>query len=173
MERVGLLSERYELIDGEILSNVGQNPPHAVSVIRAILWLAGVFGGDYVLTQTTLEVSEVDRAANRPEPDVIVVRRPSDEYAVAPAGAEARLVIEVADTTLRTDLTTKAALYARAGVPEYWVLDVTSRRLIIHRQPANGTYTEVFPRTETESVAPEAAPERPVTVSDLLPRQQA
>ena len=53
-------------------------------------------------------------------------------------------MVEVADSTLAFDLNTKAALYARAGIPEYWVLDVKGQRLMVHRDPSGGRYQSVI-----------------------------
>jgi Uma2 family endonuclease len=170
LERLGMLPNRYELIDGEIIDKMGQNRPHAIAVTLIIKWLIALFGGDFVQCQLPIGVSDEDRPNYQPEPDASVLRQPTAAYPVeAPNPSEIRLVVEVSDTTLRDDLTTKASLYARAGIPEYWVLDVPSRRLFVHRNPANGVYGLVERFNESESVATEAAPENSVTVVNLLP----
>ena len=173
LERLGMLPRRYELIDGEVIEKVGQNLPHGICVMKAILWLAGIFGGDFVQTQITVEIAADDQATNRPEPDVFVLAKPAQEYTRTPPASALRLIIEVSDTTLRDDLQIKAPLYARAGVPEYWVLDVSSRRLFVHRSPANGTYTTVEWYSDAESVSPEASPENSVPIANLLPPASA
>ena len=170
LERVGLLKERYELLDGEIILKVGQNQPHAMSVIRLVVWLASVFGVARVQTQTTIEISENDRVTNRPQPDAFVLARPDYEINATPnGGGDIVLVAEVSDATLRDDLQAKAGLYARAGIAEYWVLDVSARRLFVHRAPAEGRYAEVTAYEENETLATLAAPDSPVRVADLLP----
>jgi Uma2 family endonuclease len=170
LERVGLLEERYELLDGEIILKVGQNQPHAMAVTRLFAWLLGVFGVARVQTQTTIEIAGDDRPMNRPEPDAFVLARPDYEINATPdGGSDIVLVAEVADATLRDDLQTKAGLYARAGVPEYWVVDVSARRLFVHRAPAEGRYAEVVAYAEAETVATLAAPDNPVRIADLLP----
>jgi Uma2 family endonuclease len=80
-----------------------------------------------------------------------------------------RLVVEVADSTLGFDLRTKAALYARAGIAEYWVLDIAGRRMIVHRNPQAGTYVSVAAYNEDESVAPLAAPDSCFRIRDTFP----
>jgi len=70
---------------------------------------------------------------------------------------------------LRTDLVVKAGLYARAGIAEYWVLDLNARQLHIHRAPANGEYTAVTVHDEAETVAFASRPETPIALADLLP----
>jgi Uma2 family endonuclease len=79
------------------------------------------------------------------------------------------LVVEVADTTLNFDLTTKAALYARAGIADYWVLDVSARRLIVHRHAESGEYMAILVYTEQENVAPLAAPHAMFKAGDAFP----
>ena len=79
------------------------------------------------------------------------------------------LVVEIADTSLQFDLTVKAALYARAGIVEYWILDVISHRLLVHRNPQRGQYESVISYNEDESVAPLAAPNSPFPIRDAFP----
>ncbi len=103
----------------------------------------------------------------------VISGRPED-YADHPQTA--LLVVEVADTTLFDDTTTKAELYATAGFPDYWVLDITNRQLHVFRDPdplpttleavAHATHLTLRP---DESVAPLSAPHHTVSVSDLLP----
>jgi Uma2 family endonuclease len=81
---------------------------------------------------------------------------------------DVHLVIEVADATLSFDRNTKARLYADAGIPDYRVIDLTNRQVIVHRNPQNGEYTTVTPHLETESIAPLAEPNNPVLISTLL-----
>jgi len=69
---------------------------------------------------------------------------------------------------LAFDLTTKARLYARSGIVEYWVLDVAGRRLIVHRDPVDGQYQSVIAFSEEERVATLAAPEQDIRVGELL-----
>ncbi len=85
------------------------------------------------------------------------------------AGNEFRLVVEVSDTTLWRDRGQKARLYAAAGVAEYWIVNLSSRTLIVHRSPAQGEYRSVQTYDDTQSVAPEAAPEHPVKIAEILP----
>lgn len=86
-----------------------------------------------------------------------------------PQPADLLLVVEIANTTLGFDLTTKARLYARAGIADYWVLDVPGRRLIVHRYPSGGEYRSVSSYDEEESVAPLAAPTAELLVGSVFP----
>ena len=78
------------------------------------------------------------------------------------------MVVEVADTTISFDLATKSRLYARAGIIEYWVLDINKRRMIVHRDPREGRYHSVVAYGAEESVAPLAAPGSALRIGDVL-----
>ena len=169
MERSGLLTERYELLDGEIISKMGQDLPHSIGVSRLVFYLMSTCPSDTVFTQTSLQVSEADAPRNQPEPDAFVLRRPSFELTKTPTGYDTLLVAEVSDSTLKDDLLNKADLYARAGIPEYWVLDVVARRLHCHRDPVDGRYTNVQVCAEVDTIAHLSAPTAEVRVADLLP----
>ena len=77
-------------------------------------------------------------------------------------------MVEVADSSVAFDLSRKAALYAQAGVREYWVLDLVRRMLVVHRQPDGTQYRQIHMHSEDESVALEGRSDS-VRVADLLP----
>ena len=170
IREAGVLTGRYELIDGEIISHMGQKPAHAF-VVRALLaWLTRVFGAEHVLIQSTIRVGDADSTFNEPEPDAAVTAEPFTAYDRRhPGPADLLLLVEVSDTTLRFDQTTKAALYARSGVAEYWVIDLNGRQLFAYRRPSADGYAEVVAYGESESLSPLARPDAPVNVADLLP----
>ncbi|MBL8234874.1 MAG: Uma2 family endonuclease [Bryobacterales bacterium] len=85
-----------------------------------------------------------------------------------PAAEQIRLVAAVSDSSLRFALTTKASLYARAEIPEYWVVDLNARRIVVHREPCEGQYTSVRAYGENEPVCPIAAPDDGVPVASLF-----
>ncbi len=87
---------------------------------------------------------------------------------MTPRPEDLELVVEVSDTSLAFDLTTKAVLYARAGIQEYWVLDIQGCRVMVHREPVAGRYRAIVAYGENESVAPLAAPEKPFHVADVF-----
>lgn len=168
--RSGVLEgEKYELLEGDLVRKV-KNRPHVLALARLLRWLNAVFGERYVQGQDPINVAPSDNRHNEPEPDAAVLARPVDDYPdAAPGPADLRLVVEVADATLRKDTVTKARLYARARIADYWVLDVAGRRLLVHRQPRAGRYASVVAYAEHEAVAPLAAPEHFARVADLLP----
>lgn len=167
----GILTGRYELIDGEILSKMGQKPAHAY-VIRALLtWLTGLFGAEYTQIQATIDLSDTSPDYDEPEPDAAVTAQPYTHFAERhPRPEDLLLLIEVSDTTLRFDLNAKANLYALAGIREYWTIDITGRRLIVHRQPSPTGYQEILAYNADEEIASLSRPDRPVRVAELLPR---
>jgi Uma2 family endonuclease len=127
-------------------------------------------GEQFVNPEAPIDVAPEDNPTNEPEPDVIVLKRELSHYLTGnPCPEDLRLVVEVADTSLNFDLTIKAALYARAGIIEYWVLDVTGRRLIVHRDSKAGGYASIIAYGEHESVAPLAAPEAEFRVAAAFP----
>jgi Uma2 family endonuclease len=114
-----------------------------------------------------LDVAPEDNPTN--EPDLIVLTRPSSEFQDAnPRPADLRLVVEISDSTLGFDLTTKAGLYARAGIVEYWVVDIAARRLVVHRDPRDGLYRSVTAYGENETATPLASPQSEFRVASAF-----
>ncbi len=167
LENAGLLKGRYELLDGEIILNMGQNSPHAMTVMNVIAYLLSLFNKERVRTQTTMEVRPDDRVLNRPEPDVYLLREVI--LAGVPQGEDVLLAVEVSDTTQAEDYGHKVALYARAGVAEYWVLDLARRVLVVFRSPQRGEWLVRDEYAESDSVAPLTMPNSPISVDQLLP----
>ena len=129
MRDAGYLVGRYELIDGEIISKIGQNPPHAGRVGLFMAWLVSVFSAAHVRIQSTIDLAPGEVTYDEPEPDAVVTRHSSSAYEHShPGPDEILLLIEVSDSTLRFDRSTKATVYSRAGIQEYWVADVASLR---------------------------------------------
>jgi Uma2 family endonuclease len=152
--------ERLELVDGELISKMGKNRPHVNSFTLVLVWLQKTFGHQFVNAEAPIDVNLNDNPSNEPEPDLIVLKRQFATFVSAnPQPHDISLLVEISDTTLNFDLTVKAALYARAAILEYWVLDVTGRRLYSHRNPVSGKYTSVTIYGEREFLAPLAAPE--------------
>lgn len=159
-----------ELVEGELINRrKGKNRPHINTFIQVQAWLLRVFGEQYVNPEASIDVAPEDNPTNEPEPDLIVLTRPSLEFDKNPQAADLRLVIEISDSTLGFDLKTKAALCARAGVVDYWVFDIPARRLIVHRDLRNGRYQSITVYRSDESVAPLAAPQNEFRVGDAFP----
>jgi Uma2 family endonuclease len=167
----GILDYEYlELIEGELIDKMGKHRPHIVGLAKIADWLRRVFGQDRVNSEAAIDVAPADNPINEPEPDVIVFQRAGGAYEYSiPQSADLTLVVEVSDSTLRFDLTVKAALYTRAGIVDYWVLDINGRRLIVHRDPTPAGYGSVVAYGESESVSPLTAPDRELLVSAIFP----
>jgi Uma2 family endonuclease len=171
LEASGLLTPQdLELVEGELITKMGKKRPHVNGVTFVMAWLVRIFGQEFVNTEAPIDVAPEDNPTNEPAPDIIVLTRPSWEFANAnPQPSDLHLLVEISDTTLGFDLTTKAALYARARVAEYWVLDLAARRLVVHRDPQAGRYATIAAYSESESVAPLAAPQSAFRVADAFP----
>jgi hypothetical protein len=170
LSAVTVSQEKLELIEGDLISKMGKKRPHVIALNLLRGWLVSIFGLPFVNSEAPIDVSDEDNRTNEPEPDLIVLNRHESEFLRSnPRPADLLLVIEIADTTLGFDLTTKARLYARAEIAEYWVLDISGRRMIVHRDPFQGQYRTVSAYEENESVAPFAASSSELLLRDLIP----
>ena len=167
---LGIFSgQRYELIDGALIDTMGQSPRHAYSICRFQEWLFGMFGAGAVRIQAPVEAAGQDAESSLPEPDLAVLAGENREYHLRhPRGNELLLSVEVSDSFAAFDLGRKATLYAHAGVPEYWVLDLVQRRLVSYRRPDGAEYQHIRIHSEDEMVSTEGRAEA-VRVGDLLP----
>jgi Uma2 family endonuclease len=171
MLNTGLFAgQRFELIDGDLIDKIAQNPPHSLAVAELQDWLTETCGKGRVRTQLPIEAAGPERDRTLPEPDLAVTVGDSRTWFRSrhPRGDELVLVVEVADSTSRCDLTTKRDIYARAGVPEYWVFDIAGRKLIAHSRLVEGGYSEVRTFGEGDSVSLPSRPESSLAISQLL-----
>ena len=163
---------RLELIEGEVWVKPFQAAADATAITLALYKLMEVFESrSLVRTQQPLLLGEF----SRPEPDISVVTgAPRDYLAAHPSTAE--LVVEISDSTLVQDQRTKAALYARAQIAEYWIVNLVERTLEVRRQSAampNELLGHGYRSTQIllpgESVSPLGAPGANIGVDELLP----
>ncbi len=177
LDRLGYFNHtRVELIYGEIVEMSPVNWPHAMGVGLVAEVLSVAFGSGYwVSSQQPFWIPNT-APASLPQPDAAVIAGKRRDYADHPTAAA--LLVEVSDATLNYDLTTKAEMYATAGVPEYWGLDVEGRQLHVFRDPAplplpteltTTAYRTHLTLGPADHVSPLAAPSASVLVSDLLP----
>lgn len=167
MADAGLFADgRYELLEGEIVK-IMPNEPHTFVNMKLIRALVECFGWDYVRMPGSLSAGE----KSEPEPDAAVTHQSAEIYLKTgiPPGSEFRLVVEVSDSTLWRDKGQKAKLYATAGVPEYWVVNLTGRTVIVHRRPVGEDYQSIVTYNENESISPEAAPEHAIALAEIFP----
>ena len=168
MMNAGLFAgQRFELIDGDLIEKMPQLPPHANGIRCLSKLLSAVFGEDRVQAQLPIEVAPGEQKYTVPEPDLAVMAESAiDLENRHPRGNELALVIEVADTSLRYDANGQRDLFARAGVPEYWVWDLKGRKLIVHRNPKRGKYTSQATLTSRDTVTIEG---HAIRVAGMLP----
>ena len=169
MESTGVfVGTRYELIEGELIDKMGKKYPHVFGTFAVARALRVIFGEDFILTEAPINVAAADNSRNEPEPDITVLRRPLPALGGNPGPTDILLLVEVADSSLGQDLSTKAKLYARAGIPEYWVLDLENRRLYVHRDPAADAYQTLFETGENGEAEPQSRPGHRIAIEALL-----
>jgi Uma2 family endonuclease len=161
---------RIILIRGELLELGPMNPLHATGVSLAIPFMMFCCRtGEHLRTQLPLVLGlDLD-----PVPDLAIVTGSPRDY-VETHPSTASLVVEVADSSLFFDLTTKAELYATANIAEYWVVDLENKQLHVFRDPQpvpeNGNaYRTHLTLASAERVSPLAKPDASVSVAELLP----
>ena len=160
--------QHLELIEGELISKMGKKRPHANATAVLHAWFLRVFEEEYVNQEAPIDVAPEDNPTNEPEPDLIVFSKPYREFTANPQRGDLRLVVEISDPTLNFDRTTKARLYARARIVEYWVVDIPGRRIIVHRDPQKGQYQSVIAYSEQENVKPLASPDHEFPVGSAF-----
>jgi Uma2 family endonuclease len=157
----GMLTEedRIELLDGELVTVTPQHAPHAgmVEALNERL-MPALVGTARVRVQLPFAAGE----HSEPEPDVAIVPvdEPRDRHP-----ERALLIIEVADATVRLDLVRKARIYAAAGVPTYWVVDINDEVVHVHTDPSETGYATVSRQGLDE---PLDAAGVPLTLRELL-----
>ena len=171
LEGSGLIDPmKFELIGGELIDKMGKYRPHVDALALVVGWLIQLFGVRHVNTEAPIDVAPEDNPTNEPQPDAIVLRPSYKGFKTAvPQPADLLLVIEVASSSLGFDLATKAALYARAGIIEYWVLDTAGQRILVHRNPENGRYIDVIAYDRADSVSTLAKPTATLPVASVFP----
>jgi Uma2 family endonuclease len=155
--------QRFELIDGELIDKRGQGPRHASAIRRLQTQVVKTFGVERMLVQAPIEAGPRDRKWSQPEPDVAVLTTAQEFASRHPDGNELSLAIEVADSSLRQDANRKRDMYAHAGIPEYWVLDLEGRKLLVFRGLQGDNYVEALALQESD-----LAPHLNVPVTQLL-----
>ncbi|MCY7316469.1 MAG: Uma2 family endonuclease [Rubrivivax sp.] len=167
MAEAGILppGQRTELIDGEIIDMAPIGTRHAALVRKLGRVLELQAGNAYTVSvQNPLRLSD----QSEPEPDLVLLTYRADSYEHAhPTPADVKLLIEVADTTLRYDTQIKLPLYARHGVSEVWVFDLEAHRLHRWRQPQGDAYTLLDSLDHGSAMTLAAAPGLTLDLSSL------
>jgi Uma2 family endonuclease len=157
---------RLELIEGEIVEMAPIGSPHAGTVTRLNeLFIQRAAGRALVSPQNPVIIS--DRSV--PQPDLALLKPRADYYRQShPKPSDLYLVVEVADTTRAFDLGTKVPLYARCGITEVWVIDVSEGAIHVFRDPGPAGYGTSFTVGPGQGVACVAVPEASLEVGELF-----
>lgn len=161
--------KRMILIRGEVMELGPMNPLHATacSLVGAVVQKF-IDSMNYLRVQQPLALNQ----DTDPIPDFAIVAGKALDY-LQNHPTTASLVVEVSDSSLYYDMTTKAELYAKAGIPEYWILDLEQRRLLVYRDPGpvpEGTaYRTQLAFKAGDTIAPLAQPDAAIAVAELLP----
>jgi Uma2 family endonuclease len=159
--------ERVELIEGEVLKMSPKGIKHASSDTRADNCFRRRLGDRIVIRlQSPVRLSDL----TEPEPDVVLALPHEKDYSDHhPAPSEILLVLEIAESSLRYDREVKSRIYAEAGIIQYCLLNLISRRLEDYRDPEDGRYRTVHTYDENQSFTLVAFPDIAVPVNELLP----
>lgn len=158
---------RVELLEGSIIEMSPVGRRHWVTTNLVAEALEKAFGdGYFVSVQSPIYLS-----SSEPEPDVAVLKGSPRDYADAVSTTLPELVVEVADTSLEYDRRQKQTIYARAGIREYWIVDIEGGTVEVRRQPdtITGTYNSENAVRRGEQINPVALPGVTVSTDDLLP----
>jgi Uma2 family endonuclease len=163
MVSAGLFAdERIELLEGVLVAMSPQSPAHAAAIRRLERVLRLALGDRMSIS---VQMPFVAGEESLPEPDVAIV--PPGDYDEAHPD-RAFLIVEVADSSLRKDRRLKAEIYARAGVPEYWIVCVADRLIVVHTEPTAGGYSRVTPARLGERIRLVAFADTEIAIDHVL-----
>lgn len=168
MGEAGIFGEnaRLELLEGEIYQVSPIGSPHAACVDFLSSFLNRLFSGKFIVrVQNPIRLDSF----SEPQPDIALLRWRDDFYRHAhPTPADVLLVIEVADSTVESDRSYKMPLYAKAGIPEAWLVNLVEECVELYAEPDGEAYQTIrrFPRGE--EVAAHSIENLNISVSDIL-----
>ena len=169
MIEAGILGadEQIELIEGKIVEMSPQGPPHATTTGCVSEYFTQLLGNRVAIR---IQVPVTLQPKSEPEPDIALVLPPQRRYRDHhPTEREIFLVIEIADSTIIGDREVKRKMYAKAGIADYWVIDVKNSYLFVFRNPRGETYLQEIELGRGDRVMPLAFPDVSVSVDELLP----
>ena len=153
--------ERVELLRGVLVEMTPQSDDHVESCTRIARMLNRALGDDVEVRSHASHPAGED---SMPEPDVAVV-------SAGPWGTprDTLLVIEVSHTSLRKDRRVKTSIYAEAGFPEYWIVDLAGRCVEVYTQPRDGVYAQMVTIGDDGVLRPAARPQVAIPVAEIVP----
>ena len=170
MADAGVLKDRrVELINGWLVRKMTTKPSHVIAVDATREAIAGLLPpGWWLREEKPLRIPDFDE----PEPDISVVRGSRNDYRSRhPAPGEIELLVEVSETSRTWDRVEKMSAFARAGVPTYWILNLTARELEVYSHPTPGGYENrlICRAGDQVSVVIDQVEVGTIAVNDLLP----
>ncbi len=160
--------DRTELLEGQIIDMLPIGPFHASSVRRLLNLFARLGGGRWIVdAQSPVRLS----GRSEPQPDFVLLRPKPDFYEAAhPTAADVFLLVEVSDSSVRFDREEKLPAYARAGIAEFWLINLIERVVEVYREPSTvaGVYGSAVRLQPGEKIAPAAFPDVVLPVAELL-----
>jgi Uma2 family endonuclease len=151
MVETGILTSNdpVELLEGWIVNKMPQNPPHISSVSRVNRWLGRVLPSSWSLRcQGPITLSD-----SEPEPDIAIARGKEGTYdARHPERADIGVLMEIGDSSLLADRRYKGTLYAKARMPEFWLINLVERKIEVYTKPRTGKYQKNVEYREKDTV---------------------
>ena len=168
MAKAGIFSEedRIELIEGAIVTMTPIGPPHSGTVNRLTqLFINRLAEKAVVSVQNPVRLDSF----SEPQPDFAVLKPKKDFYSQElPGPTDVLWLVEIAEASVKSDREIKAPLYAKAGIPEYWLVDLPARAVEVCRDPDQGRYQSVSRLEQGESIRPGLLPETEFHIAEIL-----
>jgi Uma2 family endonuclease len=167
MIELGMINdyEKAEIIDGEMVQKMTIGDRHAWAVdMLAKIFIKNLPDSVRVCVQNPLRLGDFDE----PEPDIVIADLTKYDGKRHPRREETILVVEVADASLRYDRDTKLPLYAEAGIPEVWIVNLRKNVIEVHQQPSVGIYLNAAIFTHGERVESSVLSDLQVAVDEVI-----
>jgi Uma2 family endonuclease len=168
LAEAGILGEddRVELLEGQLVDMSPIGPRHALVIDMLNRLLLTALGEQaWLRVQNPIVLDD----ASEPQPDIALVRLPWNGYPDAhPRPPDILLLVEVADSSLDFDRGAKLELYARAGIREFWVVDLTTNHVMVHRSPNEGRYASMAVVDMSGTVQVQALPDVTISVAQIF-----
>jgi Uma2 family endonuclease len=161
----GVLAERrVELLEGEIIEMSPEGPMHSSTNYSVAEYFRNLLRD----RATIREAHPITLDNSEPEPDIAIVHSPYTNYFTRhPYPQDVYWLVEISNRTLKSDLERKSITYARNGIPEYWVIDLVNKQLVVHTQPVNNFYFQIQTLT-AGTITPQAFPDLAIALDKLL-----
>jgi Uma2 family endonuclease len=161
-----------ELLEGWLVTKMPKNPAHRVTTQLIREAIARLLPSNWFVD----DQEPITTEESEPEPDVVIVRGQRRQYLDRhPHPQDIAVVVEVSDTTLQRDRTTKQRIYARAGIPTYWIVNLPDKRIEVYMVPSGPAkqpgyqHRQDFEPSETLPLVIDGTEVGRLLVHDLLP----